>query len=122
MTAHGSNTHGIRVECVDCHLPPKKNFFSHLFVKAYSGGKDLYMHHYGGQYDREKSSKTVLADMPNKRCMLCHDSLLLRPGSEAARQAHGEVINSAGASEHRCVDCHEDAGHERKNKLFSEQS
>lgn len=120
LSPHGSNAHGFRVECIDCHLPPKEHFFSHLAVKAYSGGKDIFLHHFGGQYVRQKRSEAVLAGMSNKRCMHCHDSLLIKAGSQAARQAHSEVLNSTGNTIHRCVDCHEDAGHERKNKLFSE--
>lgn len=120
LSPHGSNTHGFRVECVDCHLPPKERFFSHVVAKAYSGGKDIYMHYLGGKYDRQEQSEKVLAGMSNKRCMHCHDSLLVKAGSQAARQAHSEVVNSSVVSEHRCVDCHEDAGHERKSKLFSE--
>jgi len=119
LSPHGSNAYGFRVECVDCHLPPKERFFSHVVAKVYSGGKDIYMHHFGGQYNRQKSSESVLAGMPNKRCMHCHDSLLVKAGSDAARQAHSEVVNSPGASEYRCVECHENVGHERKSKLFS---
>lgn len=119
LSPHGSNAHGFRVECVDCHLPPKERFFSHVIAKAYNGGKDIYKHHFGGQYNRQEHSEAVLAGMSNKQCMHCHDSLLVKAGSDAARQAHSEVINSPGASEFRCVECHQDVGHERKSKLFS---
>ncbi|MCK4998549.1 MAG: NapC/NirT family cytochrome c, partial [Anaerohalosphaera sp.] len=36
LSSHGSNNFGIRVECVDCHLPPKENFFTHVTAKAHA--------------------------------------------------------------------------------------
>ena len=28
LTIHGANNKGIRVECIDCHLPPKEKYFT----------------------------------------------------------------------------------------------
>jgi len=107
-------------ECVDCHLPPKEKYFRHLLAKAYEGGRDIYKHHFGGEYETEALRKRVLARMPNERCLHCHDDLLGKPGSPGARTAHAEVLNPAPGAESKCVDCHENAGHERESKLFSE--
>ena len=40
LSPHGANAHGVRVECVDCHLPPKEKYFAHIVAKAYAGAKD----------------------------------------------------------------------------------
>lgn len=119
LTEHGANHYGIRVECIDCHLPSKDKYFRHLAAKAYEGAKDVYMHHFGGEYDVEAHRKKVAKTIPSQRCLNCHDDLLGKPGSGGARSAHTAVLNEPDLSEHRCVKCHENAGHERHVKLFS---
>jgi nitrate/TMAO reductase-like tetraheme cytochrome c subunit len=119
LSVHGANKYGFRVECVDCHLPPKDEFFRHIATKAYEGGKDICKHLFIGGYDFEKALKRAHAHMPNKRCMHCHDDLLRRPGSSAAIKAHRASLAHPDEPENKCVECHEGTGHERQNKLFS---
>ncbi len=119
LSPHGANAHGVRVECVDCHLPPKENYFAHIVAKAYEGAKDTYVHYFGGPYDIQKIRKGVLDCLPHQRCLHCHDHLLDKPGSSAARAAHTAALVEPDAPENRCVQCHEDAGHQRHSKLFS---
>jgi sulfatase modifying factor 1 len=120
LSPHGANAEGVRVECIDCHLPPKDKYFAHITAKAYSGAKDVYKHYFGSEYDVERMRKKVLNHISNKICLHCHDNLLGKPGSSAAKIAHTAVLAQPGAAENRCVKCHEDAGHQRKNKLFSQ--
>ena len=119
LSPHGSNAEGVRIECVDCHLPPKDKYFTHITTKAYTGAKDIYKHYFGPEYNVELMRKEVLDHISNKICLNCHDSLLGKPGSSAAKIAHTAVLAEPEAQENRCVKCHEDAGHQRKNKLFS---
>jgi nitrate/TMAO reductase-like tetraheme cytochrome c subunit len=119
LSMHGANKYGFRVECVDCHLPPKDKYFRHVAAKMYEGGKDIYKHHFGDKYDVEKVRKRVLDNMSNKRCMHCHDDLLTRPGSPAATKAHKALLAQPDEAENRCVRCHQGTGHERQKKLFS---
>jgi cytochrome c-type protein NapC/trimethylamine-N-oxide reductase cytochrome c-type subunit TorC len=119
LSIHASNLNGIRVACIKCHLPPKDNYFTHLIAKAYAGGKDLYKHHFGGEYQVEKMKTYVLEHMPNERCQECHNELLAKPSNSKARIAHTASLNQPDAPESKCVACHEDVGHERQKKLFS---
>jgi cytochrome c-type protein NapC/trimethylamine-N-oxide reductase cytochrome c-type subunit TorC len=119
LSTHGANKYGFRVECIECHLPPKDKFFTHLAAKSYTGAKDIYKHYLGPDYDLEKTRKMVLDQISSHRCLHCHDSLLLKPGSSASMKAHLEAVNEPLAPENRCVVCHEDAGHQRLEKLFS---
>lgn len=119
LSPHGGNKYGFRVECIDCHLPAKEMYFRHLTAKAYEGGKDVYKHHFGDEYDVEKMRQKVFAAMPNGRCQTCHDDLLALPSSSAARTAHLAVETEPDKPENRCVQCHENIGHERERKLFS---
>ena len=119
LSPHGANANGVRVECIDCHLPPKGQYFTHLAAKARDGAKDIYEHYCGGEYDIEKMRQKVLGRLSNHRCLHCHDRLLDKPGSSAARAAHTAAFAQPDAPENRCIQCHEDAGHQRRGKLFS---
>ena len=119
LSTHGANKSGFRVECIDCHLPPKEEFFSHLAAKSYEGAKDGYRHFFGGEYDVERIRKRVLEHIPSERCLHCHDSLLTKPSGSAAREAHLAALGRPDLPENRCAHCHECVGHERHNKLFS---
>lgn len=118
LSVHAANKLGIRAECIDCHLPPKDKFFRHLAAKIYAGGKDMYKHYRGEPYDAERARTKVLKHISDEGCLNCHDSLLTKPGSQAARKAHMEAIN-APETTYRCVDCHEHIAHERQRTLFS---
>ena len=122
LSAHGANKNGFRAECVNCHLPSKEDhFFAHVLTKAYEGGKDMFIHYVlRRDYDAEKARAKAHEHMPNERCMHCHDSLLTKPGSSAARKAHLAVLSRPQAEENRYVACHEGVGHQREEKLFSE--
>ena len=119
LSAHGANKYGFRVECIDCHLPPKEEYFTHITAKAYAGAKDMYKHHFGKEYDQSEIRMKVLDSLPNETCMHCHDDLLAMPGSSSARIAHTAVLDSPDDPESRCVSCHEDAGHQRQEKIYS---
>ena len=82
-------------------------------AKAYAGGKDMYKHHFGGEYDIEKIREEVLAHISNEKCLSCHVDLLAKPGSDEGEEAHTESLSSPDISENRCVECHEEAGHQR---------
>jgi nitrate/TMAO reductase-like tetraheme cytochrome c subunit len=119
LSPHGANAHGVRVECVDCHLPPKDQYFAHIAAKARDGAKDIYKHYFGGEYELEETRQKVLNHLSSQRCLYCHDHLLDKPGSSAARAAHTAALSEPDVPENRCVECHQDAGHQRHSKLFS---
>lgn len=113
LSVHGANERGLRAECIDCHLPSKDKYFTHIVAKAYAGGKDMYKHHFGGEYDIEKIREEVLAHISNEKCLSCHVDLLAKPGSDEVEEAHTESLSSPDISENRCVECHEEVGHQR---------
>ena len=59
LTVHHSNENGLRVQCIDCHIVSKDKYFAHITAKAYVGAKDLYIHHFGGEYDVEEMRERV---------------------------------------------------------------
>ncbi|HUT31242.1 MAG TPA: NapC/NirT family cytochrome c [Sedimentisphaerales bacterium] len=118
LSPHYANDSGVVAQCVDCHLPPKEEYFRHMTAKAYAGIKDIYKYHFGGEYDSEKMRSKVLEEMPNQRCLNCHSNLLAKPRSSATRLAHQTVLNPKEDLKPRCVECHEQL-HEREKKVFS---
>ena len=119
LSPHRTNSSGVTVGCVDCHLPPREDYFSHLSAKAYAGMKDLYHHKFGPEYDIKAIGKRVAGHMENATCLHCHNSLESRVARSAARIAHMAAVRRPELPENKCVTCHEDAGHQRINKLFS---
>jgi len=113
LSTHGANEEGLRSECIDCHLPSKDKYFTHIIVKAYEGGKDLYKHHFGGEYNVEEVRENVLSHISNKTCLGCHVDLLAKPSSDLAEEAHVESLTFPGEPDSRCIECHEEAGHLR---------
>ncbi len=120
LSPHGANKYGFRVECVDCHLPPEDKFFTRLAAKGFAGVKDTYKHNFGPAYDGEVTRQKVIDHIPSERCLHCHDDLLGKPFSPGARSAHQDVLADPDKPENRCVQCHENTGHERNNKLYSQ--
>ncbi len=113
-SVHGANEKGLRAECIDCHLPPKDRYFSHMTAKALAGGKDLIKHFFGGEYDTEEIRKKVREHLPNERCQHCHVDLLAMPASDMVKEAHAQVLETSGRPEEiKCTECHEDAAHDR---------
>ena len=110
LSTHGVNENGLRAECIACHIVSKDKYFTHLAAKAYVGGKDLYKHYFGGEYDTEKIREKVLEHISNEQCLNCHVDLLARPGSDEAKEAHMESLSLPDDPENRCVECHEEAG------------
>lgn len=118
LSVHGANSKGIQVSCIDCHLPPKEDYFTHLFAKASAGAKDMYMHHFGPEYDIEEIRGKVLANMSNEICAHCHGDLLIKPTDAKARLAHQAAQREPDKQENKCITCHEEAGHQRDVMLF----
>lgn len=119
ISVHGSNTDGITVGCIDCHLPPKEDYFTHLTAKAYAGAKDLYKHHFGPPYDLPAIRQKVIDHMSNEICVHCHDNLLVRPSSAKSRLAHLAAIQDPEKPENKCIECHQDSGHQRQTTLYA---
>ena len=114
LSVHGANISGLRVECIDCHLVSKDKYFTHVATKAYLGTTSLYKHYFGGEYDVEEIREKTLSHMSNARCLSCHTHLLAKPSSDEVNEAHMESLSSTDIlSEYRCVECHEEAGHQR---------
>jgi len=114
-STHAKNSSGIEVECIECHLPPKDKFFTHLAAKAYTGTKDAYHHIVGTEYNAKEIRKKVEEYMTNDVCLRCHKNLKDSDQNEIAYDLHKEMVFEVPEGEEvaKCIECHKDAGHVR---------
>jgi nitrate/TMAO reductase-like tetraheme cytochrome c subunit len=103
---HSVNAQGLRSECVDCHLPPKEQYFANLFEKARTGGKDVWLHYLGPKYDQAKVTAHVKANMKNETCLYCHKNLLAAPSSKAVLYMHKGSLDNPDDVWGKCTACH----------------
>jgi cytochrome c nitrite reductase small subunit len=117
-STHAKNSTGIVVECIECHLPPKDKFFTHLTAKAYTGTKDAYHTIVGTEYDTEAIREKVREHMTNDVCLRCHENLKDAIGDEIAADLHKEMVFEVPEGEEvaKCIECHADAGHVRDDE------
>jgi len=103
---HYTNIYGWHSECTDCHLPPKEQYFRHLFEKARTGGRDVWLHYFGPEYDRAAVTARVKANMENQTCLYCHKDLLVQPSSKAVKYMHKGSIQEPNDVWGKCIACH----------------
>ena len=113
-STHVNNAVGVVVDCMDCHLPAPHDTFDFFFAKSYHGLKDVAVHFFVKEYDREKARKSAYAAFDNDQCQKCHRNLLNMPNSRGAMLAHRSVIYARAGYDKKCIDCHYDLVHNDK--------
>lgn len=106
QSGHFTNSSGVTVSCVSCHLPPREHYASHLLAKAAVGARDVYVHYFG-EYDAEKARARVLDTLPSERCLRCHGNLVGQPSSGAVEIVHTDALGRPEVEQYGCVACHD---------------
>jgi cytochrome c-type protein NapC/trimethylamine-N-oxide reductase cytochrome c-type subunit TorC len=120
-STHTNNAAGIVVDCMDCHLPAPQDTYDFFFAKTYHGIKDVAIHFFVGEYDREKARNAAYAAFDNDQCQKCHRNLLHMPNNRGAMLAHRTVLYPRSGYEKKCVDCHYDLVHNDKLTVMFRQ-
>ena len=110
-STHVNNAQGFVADCMDCHLPAPHDTFNFFYAKTIHGIKDIFVHFFGGEYDREKNRQIAYASFKNEQCLKCHRNLLYIPDKRGAMLAHRDVVYARPGYEKRCVDCHKNLVH-----------
>ncbi|MBW8016666.1 MAG: hypothetical protein FVQ82_10795 [Planctomycetes bacterium] len=112
---HAVNRTGVEVGCIECHLPPKDKFFSHLTAKAYTGAKDSLLHIVGADYDAKEVRKKVREHMTNEVCLKCHSKIKDNQFDKDIADFHDEMVFNPeeGTEPAKCIECHADSAHVR---------
>ncbi len=121
-STHTNNAAGVVVDCMDCHLPAPQNTFDFFFSKTYHGIKDVVLHIFEDEYDRETARKNAYVALENSQCQKCHRSLLDMPHSRGAMLAHRSVLYARPGYEKKCVDCHYDLVHSERGLVMFRQT
>ena len=121
-STHTNNDSGVVVDCMDCHLPAPVNTFDFFFAKTYHGIKDVAIHFFADEYDREKARNNAYAAFRNSECQKCHRNLLNMPYKRGAMLAHRSVLYARPGYEKKCVDCHYDLVHSERGLVMFRQT
>jgi cytochrome c nitrite reductase small subunit len=117
-STHFYNKSGVKIHCVECHLPPKGSF-KYLSEKTKTGLKDLYGFYFKdsasfnweAKRELEHASKIVY----NESCIKCHQTLFSKGLSAEGGTAHLYYENNAEKLKLQCINCHLYVGHFNPN-------
>lgn len=116
---HVNNSSGVKVHCVDCHLPPKHQTWAHYSAKAKLGAKDLwgYLTKDSADFDWENKSllENAIKFIPNESCKECHQNLFPEGIDNDGITAHLYYEENETKLGLQCISCHLDAGHYNPN-------
>lgn len=113
LSTHHDNKSGIKVHCVECHLPPKGQ--GYMKEKIRLGAKDVYGFLFKDSADFNWEMKSELEHavkyIPNESCKRCHQNLFPKNVSDKAIAAHLYYEENEKKLDLQCISCHLDVGH-----------
>jgi len=117
-STHFYNKSGVKVHCVECHLPPKEET-GYLIQKAGTGLKDLYGYYFKNPKSFDWENKRLLEHavkiVYNESCIRCHQNLYTKGLSTDGGTAHLYYEKNAEKLNLQCINCHLDVGHYNPN-------
>jgi formylglycine-generating enzyme required for sulfatase activity len=119
LSKHVNNRSGVKVHCVDCHLPPKNHTVSHYAMKTRLGIKDVWGYFTKDSADFNWDTRSELEHavkyIPNESCKECHQNLFPEGVTDDAITAHLYYDENEKKLNLQCISCHLDAGHYNPN-------
>ncbi len=119
LSVHYDNRVGMKVGCVECHLPPKGHGF--LPAKIKSAAKDFYGYVLKDSADFNWEAKSTLEYAQNivfkESCVNCHSNLFPLTLTTEGQDAH--LYYTQNEDELRCINCHLNVGHYDPNALHA---
>ncbi len=117
LSTHYDNKRGIRVHCVDCHLPPKGE--GYLPEKVRTGLRDVYGMVFKDPESFNWEAKSEIEYAKNhtfeSSCKHCHQNNFPLGLSEEGREAH--LYYEQNEEELHCINCHITVGHYDPDRL-----
>ena len=112
-SVHYDTRSGTRVNCVDCHLPPKGE--GYLAAKIQTGARDVWgmWTKDPESFDWEAKSQPEYArkHVYESSCLACHQNLFPATLSRDGEEAHLYYTNYRVSKDIHCINCHLNAGH-----------
>lgn len=117
-STHFYNKSGVKVHCVECHLPPKGSF-KYLAVKTKTGLKDLYGFYFKDSasfnWQAKRELEHAVKIVYNESCVKCHQTLFSKGLSAEGGTAHLYYEKNAEKLKLHCINCHQYIGHYNPN-------
>ncbi|MBK7131338.1 MAG: SUMF1/EgtB/PvdO family nonheme iron enzyme [Bacteroidales bacterium] len=112
-STHYDTKSGMRIGCVDCHLPPKGE--KYLWEKGKTGLRDLwsYWTKDSASFNWEDRRRLEIARgyVFENSCKKCHENLFPSKLTKAGEDAHLYYTQTRKTDELHCINCHLNAGH-----------
>jgi len=119
LSTHYDNKRGIRVHCVDCHLPPHGE--GYLVEKVKTGARDVYAmwfkDHESFNWEAKSQIEHAKRHTFEISCIHCHQNNYPLGLSKEGREAHLYYEQKAG--ELHCINCHITVGHHDPDRLHA---
>jgi len=126
LSKHVNNGSGVKVHCVDCHLPPRNNTWDHYTAKAHLGLRDVwgYLTKDSADFNWEMLSELehAVKYIPNESCKECHQNLFPEGITPDGITAHIYYDENEKKLDLQCISCHLDAGHYNPNYNHSKMT
>ncbi len=119
LSVHHVTRVGIKIGCVDCHLPPKGQ--GYLVEKIKASSRDLYGLIFKDSADFNWEAKSTLDAAQHfvfkESCVHCHSNLFPLTLTKEGQDAH--LYYSQKEDELRCISCHLNVGHYDPNAIHA---
>ena len=124
LSSHVNNKSGVMTNCVDCHLPPKSDTWSHYTAKLELGARDVwgYLTKDTADFNWEMKSELehAIKYIPNESCKACHQNIFPEGISDDGITAHLYYDENETKLNLQCISCHLDVGHYNPNYSHSQ--
>ena len=124
-STHVNNKSGVRVHCIDCHLPPKGSFY-HFREKARTGLYDLWSYWTKDSesinWEEKKQLEHAVKIVYNESCKACHINLFPKGLTDDGGTAHLYYEANEKKLNLQCISCHLDVGHYNPNYKHAKMS
>ena len=122
LSTHFDNKSGIKVHCVECHLPPKGE--GYMIEKTRLGIKDVYGFLTKDSAEFNWEAKRTVEQAPHftfkVSCVKCHANLFPLKLNKEGQDAH--LYYSQNAEKLECTNCHLNVGHYDPNAKHASNS
>lgn len=119
LSVHYDTRVGIKIGCVDCHLPPKGQGYLKEKIKA--SARDLYGYVFKDSADFNWEAKSTLEAAQHftfkESCVHCHSNLFPLTLNKKGQDAH--LYYTQKEDELGCINCHLNVGHYDPNALHA---
>lgn len=123
-THGGANKNGVKVKCVDCHLP-HDSYIAYVFKKGLNGIDEVthMMFNDAKNMNWQENRKNRAKFVYDSGCVSCHEKILdINQTNQNINDMHKiyASFKAQNADKISCVSCHKNVGHKDLGKVLYE--